>query len=44
MNDYEVTITIKGKGENEYYIQQFWVEADNFEQAVENVENDLDIA
>lgn len=44
MHDYEVTITVKGKGEDEYYTQQFWVEADNFDQAVANVEADLDIA
>ncbi len=43
MKDYEVTITIKGEGENERYIQKFYVEAENFEQAVENVEKDLDI-
>ena len=30
MNDYTVTITIKGKGENEWYIQDFYVEAENF--------------
>lgn len=43
MHDYEAVITIKGKGEDEWYIQQFWVEADSFEQAVKNVEDDLDI-
>lgn len=43
MKDYEVTITVKGEGENEWYIQNFYVEAENFEQAVENVEKDLDI-
>ena len=43
MNDYRVKITIEGNGENEWYIQEFYVEADNFEQAVKNVENDLDI-
>ena len=43
MKDYEVTITIKGEEENEWYIQNFYVEAENFEQAVENVEKDLDI-
>ena len=31
MKDYEVTITVKGEGENEWYIQNFYVEAENFE-------------
>lgn len=43
MKDYEVTIIVKGEGENEWYIQNSYVEAENFEQAVENVEKDLDI-
>lgn len=43
MKDYNVIITIKGEGENEWYIQNFYVEAENFEQAVENVEKDLGI-
>ena len=43
MHDYKVTITIESKCEDEQYTQEFWVEADNFEQAVENVESDLDI-
>ena len=42
-NSYAATITVKGKGENEWYIQVFYVEAENFEQAVENVEKELDI-
>ena len=44
MNDYRVTITIEGNGENERYIQEFYVEANSFEEAVENVERYLGIA
>lgn len=44
MNDYKVKITVEGNGENEWYIQEFYVEANSFEEAVENVERELDIA
>ena len=44
MNDYRVKIAIEGSGENEWYIQEFYVEANTFEEAVESVEKDLDIA
>lgn len=43
MHDYRVKITIEGNRENEWYIQEFYVEANSFEEAVENVERDLNI-
>ena len=42
MNDYKVTITIESNEETE--TMEFWVEADSFEEAVEDVKNELDIA
>lgn len=42
MNDYKVTITIESNEENE--TMEFWVEANSFEEAIENVKNELDIA
>ena len=44
MNDYKVKIIVEGNGENEWYIQEFCVEANSFEEAVANVERDLNIA
>ena len=41
MNDYKVTITIESNEESE--TMEFWLEADSFEEAVENVKNELDI-
>lgn len=41
MNDYKVTITIESNEENK--TMEFWVEADSFDEAVENIENELDI-
>lgn len=41
MNDYKVTITIESNEEMETMV--FWVEADNFAEAVVNVLNELDI-
>ena len=41
MNDYKVTIMIESNEETE--TMEFWVEADSFEEAVENVKNELDI-
>lgn len=42
MNDYKVTITIESNEEME--TMEFWVEANSFEEAIENVKNELDIA
>lgn len=41
MNDYKVTITIESNEESK--TMEFWVEADSFDEAVENIENELDI-
>lgn len=41
MNDYKVTIMIESNEETE--TMEFWIEADSFEEAVENVKNELDI-
>ena len=41
MNDYKVTITIESYEESE--TMEFWLEADSFKEAVENVKNELDI-
>ena len=43
MNNYRVKIIIEGNGEQEWYIQEFYVEANSFEEAVESVERELDI-
>lgn len=40
-NNYKVTITIESNEETE--TMEYWVEADSFEEAVENVKNELDI-
>lgn len=42
MNDYKVTITIESNEESE--TMEFWVEANSFDEAVENVKNELDIS
>ena len=41
MHNYKVTITIEGAEEEE--TMDFYIEAESFEKAVENVRNDLDI-
>lgn len=41
VNNYKVTITIESNEETE--TMEYWVEADSFEEAVENVKNELDI-
>lgn len=41
LHNYKVTITIEGAEEEE--TMDFYVEAESFEEAVENVRNDLDI-
>ena len=41
LNGYKVTITIEGAEEEE--TMDFYIEAESFEEAVENVRNDLDI-
>ena len=41
LHNYKVTITIEGAEEEE--TMDFYIEAENFEEAVENVRNDLDI-
>lgn len=41
MNDYKVTITIESNEEK--HIVEYWVEADSFEEAVKNVEEELGI-
>ena len=41
MNDYKVTLTIESNEEME--TMEFWVEANSFEEAVENVKREFDI-
>ena len=41
MNDYKVTIIVESNEENE--TMEFWVEANSFEEAVENIKSELDI-
>lgn len=40
MKDYKVTITIEGDEEIE--TMEFWVGADNFKEAFENIKDELD--
>lgn len=42
MKDYKATIIIESNEEME--TMEFWVEANSFEEAVENVKNELDIS
>ena len=41
MNDYKVTIMIESDEEN--HTVEYWIEADSFEEAVKNVEEELGI-
>ena len=41
MYDYKVTLIIEGNEESETV--EFWVEANSFDEAVENVKRELDI-
>ena len=41
MNDYKITIIIESNEENE--TMEFWIEANSFEEAVENVKEELNI-
>lgn len=41
MNNYKVTIMIESNEEMEN--MEFWIEADNFEEAVESIKDELNI-